>query len=117
MKWNETYVKDGRVVTNQEVGATRFVEAEPVLRYVAELEQKVATGATNVLPFVSKTETVSEISSISELEHKAIEEAIFKCRGNLTEASKQLKIGRATLYRKIKEYSINPSLSRNKKAA
>lgn len=46
---------------------------------------------------------------IAELEKKAIEAAIKKHNGSLTEAAKELGIGRATLYRKVKEYQINPS--------
>ncbi len=41
--------------------------------------------------------------------------AAFK--GNLTEAAKALGIGRATLYRKVKQYNIDPSAARKKKAA
>ncbi|MCH2535615.1 MAG: hypothetical protein MK008_14325 [Bdellovibrionales bacterium] len=37
--------------------------------------------------------------------------------GNLTEAAKALGIGRATLYRKVKQYSIDPTMARKKRAA
>ena len=43
--------------------------------------------------------------------------AIHAYRGNLTEAAKALGIGRATLYRKVKLYNIDPASARRKKAA
>ncbi|OOM75927.1 acetoin dehydrogenase operon transcriptional activator AcoR [Clostridium puniceum] len=52
----------------------------------------------------SREET--KIIPLDELEDKAIRNAIKKCDGNLQLAAKMLKIGRATLYRKIKKYEI-----------
>jgi DNA-binding NtrC family response regulator len=54
---------------------------------------------------------------MNDLEAQAIEQAIHAYRGNLTEAAKALGIGRATLYRKVKLYNIDPSSARRKKAA
>lgn len=48
------------------------------------------------------------VSTINQLESVAIENAIAAFRGNLTEAAKALGIGRATLYRKVKQYNIDP---------
>lgn len=76
---------------------------------------------SNVLPFpgVSPTGTndSGKVSTMEELESKAIENAIQQFRGNLTEAAKALGIGRATLYRKVKQYQIDPSVARKKRAA
>ena len=58
-----------------------------------------------------------KIRTINELESIAIENAIHEFGGNLTEAAKALGIGRATLYRKVKQYSIDPSSARKKRAA
>ncbi len=57
------------------------------------------------------------VATINHLESVAIENAIAAFKGNLTEAAKALGIGRATLYRKVKQYSIDPSMARKKKAA
>jgi len=57
------------------------------------------------------------VSTINQLESVAIENAIAAFKGNLTEAAKALGIGRATLYRKVKQYNIDPSNARKKKAA
>ncbi len=83
----------------------------------------------NVLPFpglstpvdTSATYTTgaadSKVATMNELESQAIENAIVQFRGNLTEAAKALGIGRATLYRKVKQYQIDPSVARKKRAA
>ena len=57
------------------------------------------------------------VATINQLESVAIENAIAAFKGNLTEAAKALGIGRATLYRKVKQYNIDPSVARNKKKA
>lgn len=77
----------------------------------------------NVLPFPGVTANTggtvdaSKVATMNELESKAIENAILQFRGNLTEAAKALGIGRATLYRKVKQYQIDPSVARKKRAA
>lgn len=58
-----------------------------------------------------------KVKTINELESIAIENAISEFGGNLTEAAKALGIGRATLYRKVKQYNIDPSQARRHKAA
>jgi transcriptional regulator of acetoin/glycerol metabolism len=73
----------------------------------------------NVLPFPGPgSYTVdAKIQKMDELEAHAIENAIVQYKGNLTEAAKALGIGRATLYRKVKQYHIDPSQARKKRAA
>ncbi len=79
----------------------------------------------NVLPFPGASGSsgstspvdASKVATMNELESKAIENAIIQFRGNLTEAAKALGIGRATLYRKVKQYQIDPSVARKKRAA
>ena len=71
----------------------------------------------NVVPFPSQNTPQGKVARINELEAQAIEQAIHAYRGNLTEAAKALGIGRATLYRKVKLYNIDPSSARKKKAA
>jgi DNA-binding NtrC family response regulator len=58
-----------------------------------------------------------KVRTINELESLAIENAIHEYNGNLTEAAKALGIGRATLYRKVKQYNIDPTNARKKKVA
>ena len=83
--------------------------------------QGAQTGA-KILPFPGSGGSAPQTSSakvktINELESIAIENAIHEYNGNLTEAAKALGIGRATLYRKVKQYSIDPSSARKKRAA
>ncbi len=63
------------------------------------------------------TQTEGRVSTMNELESVAIKNAIHSFNGNLTEAAKALGIGRATLYRKVKQYNIDPSAARRRRAA
>lgn len=86
-------------------------------------QSPVDSGA-KILPFpgsghVQSTQDSSggKVRTINELESIAIENAIHEYNGNLTEAAKALGIGRATLYRKVKQYNIDPSSARRRRAA
>ena len=70
---------------------------------------------TNVVSFPGQPE--NKVQKMEDLEAKAIEAAIVQYKGNLTEAAKALGIGRATLYRKVKQYQIDPSQARRRKVA
>ena len=70
-------------------------------------------GGGKVLSFPSATPG-KKVASMNEIESQAIQSAISEYKGNLTEAAKALGIGRATLYRKVKQYNIDPSQARNK---
>nr|BFD62356.1 hypothetical protein BdHM001_10370 [Bdellovibrio sp. HM001] len=74
-------------------------------------------GGGNVIQFPTPTATATSVQKMEELEAQAIENAIVQYKGNLTEAAKALGIGRATLYRKVKQYHIDPSAARKKKVA
>lgn len=96
-------------VSDQEVSlAAGFGSSTPNLVPVNE------QGAT-VLPFPGVNQhTGKRVATINEIESMAIENAIFEFKGNLTEAAKALGIGRATLYRKVKQYGIDPSAARRR---
>lgn len=73
-----------------------------------------------VLPFPGPTSSsfdTAHVQKMDQIEAKAIENAILQYKGNLTEAAKALGIGRATLYRKVKQYHIDPTIARKKKLA
>lgn len=84
---------------------------------IAQVVSSSPTGAT-VLPFPTPANGTNgkdkSVSTINDLESMAIRNAIFEYKGNLTEAAKALGIGRATLYRKVKQYNIDPSLARKR---
>ena len=65
------------------------------------LELEVSGGNVLTLP------TPKPLATLASLEATAIQEAISACKGNLSEAAKSLQIGRATLYRKVKEYNLS----------
>lgn len=71
--------------------------------------------ANPVVPFGAPVS--DSVHKMEDLEAKAIENAIFQFKGNLTEAAKALGIGRATLYRKVKLYNIDPTSARNRRRA
>lgn len=71
----------------------------------------------NVIQFPTPSTPVSSVQKMEELEAHAIENAIVQYKGNLTEAAKALGIGRATLYRKVKQYHIDPAAARKRKVA
>jgi DNA-binding NtrC family response regulator len=50
-----------------------------------------------------------ELRSLEELERRAIESAIAHFSGNLSDAARQLGIGRSTLYRKLEQYGLRPT--------
>lgn len=72
--------------------------------------------ASNVVAFPTQG-SEGKVQKMEDLEAKAIESAINQYKGNLTEAAKALGIGRATLYRKVKQYHIDPSQARRRKMA
>lgn len=70
----------------------------------------------NVVSFPQGTTGQNDkVQKMEDMEARAIEAAIYQYKGNLTEAAKALGIGRATLYRKVKQYHIDPSQARRRK--
>ena len=60
----------------------------------------------NPLPFGQKKSDFTQ-KSLDEIQFETIQKTLFKTKGNVSKVSKILCIGRATLYRKIKEYKID----------
>lgn len=75
------------------------------------------SSMSNVVSFPGTASPDGKVQKMEDLEAKAIESAINQYKGNLTEAAKALGIGRATLYRKVKQYHIDPSQARRRKVA
>jgi DNA-binding NtrC family response regulator len=48
----------------------------------------------------------NEVLTLEQIEKNAIERALKKCEGNILEAARRLKVGQATLYRKIRKFGI-----------
>lgn len=60
----------------------------------------------NLQLYVSQGSAGMQVSTLEEIERKAITEAIESCGGNLTLVAQQLGITRQTLYNKIKRYGL-----------
>ena len=52
------------------------------------------------------TQAVLEILPFREVEKRVIADALRGCGGNVADAARRLKLGQATLYRKIKKYNL-----------
>jgi len=76
-------------------------------------EQATHNSTNNVVNFPGVP--AEKVQKMEDMEAKAIEAAIYQYKGNLTEAAKALGIGRATLYRKVKQFHIDPSQARRRK--
>ena len=100
---------------NDQGARSRLMGEMPAL----SVGQSPVTEGAKILHFPQPSFSAAEgkVRTINELESIAIENAIHEFSGNLTEAAKALGIGRATLYRKVKQYNIDPSMARKKRAA
>lgn len=75
-------------------------------------------GSAQVFSFPTQPGSdTAHVQKMDDIEARAIDNAIHQYKGNLTEAAKALGIGRATLYRKVKQYQIDPSAARKKRIA
>lgn len=72
----------------------------------ASLLQVAQTRTLAVPERVNRSESEGQILPLNVVERYAIEAALKLCTGNVSKAARSLKIGQATLYRKIKEYGI-----------
>lgn len=69
----------------------------------ARILNKTGSERNNTTEFLTKNKLSQSMEST---EKKAIEEAIKRADGNLSEAIRQLGIGRATFYRKLKKFGL-----------
>ena len=61
--------------------------------------------------------TGGEVRALAEIELEMIQLAIARYRGQMSEVARRLGIGRSTLYRKLKEYGIDPEEGRSERWA
>ena len=60
---------------------------------------------------------LKSLKPLGEVQMETIRQALYSMNGNVSRVSKALNIGRATLYRKIKDHDIDLSDIRNPKQA
>jgi DNA-binding NtrC family response regulator len=70
---------------------------------LADLPPELAAGPGLELPA-----SAGGPASLEELEKRAIRDALARCGGNLSDAARQLGIGRSTLYRKMDQFGLRP---------
>ena len=61
------------------------------------------------------TNTIKPLKPLGEVQMETIRQALYSMNGNISRVSKALNIGRATLYRKIKDHDIDLLDIRNPK--
>jgi DNA-binding NtrC family response regulator len=71
-----------------------------------EASKKMSRQEKSVSPM--HVGTSQKVIPLELVEKYAIEAALDKCCGNVGETAKQLQIGQATLYRKIKQFGLRP---------
>ena len=69
-------------------------------------ENTIIKAENILLNSIIENKTNNETLNLEQIEKKAINLALVKAAGNLSEAAKTLGIGRTTLYRKIEKYGI-----------
>lgn len=76
---------------------------------ISDLPIVLQSYATNIFTQSDNLnkEEIHEILPLEKIKENAIRHALRITRGNIQETAKRLQIGRATLYRMIKEYNIN----------
>jgi DNA-binding NtrC family response regulator len=80
-------------------------DADPVADPVpSEPSFPVDTG----MPAVNAVTPEGEVRRLAEVEEELIRFALSFYRGQMSEVARRLGIGRSTLYRKLKDYAINP---------
>ena len=92
--------------TSSALDLTRDAAAglEPVAIANAAEPEPVGAG----LPAVNAVTPEGEVRRLAEVEEELIRFALSFYRGQMSEVARRLGIGRSTLYRKLKDYSINP---------
>ncbi|MFC1553760.1 sigma 54-interacting transcriptional regulator [candidate division KSB1 bacterium] len=75
-------------------------------KYLEGTGADINTDMSKVSTLSFEERFLNNVLPLNEVEKQAIENALLVNDWNISNTAKQLKIGRATLYRKIKEYNI-----------
>ncbi|MCG8483738.1 MAG: AAA family ATPase, partial [Clostridia bacterium] len=83
------YLCDGNEITSEYISS--------------HMKTNIKTHITNIPTEIKSTENVS---TINEYERQLIIDAIRSCHGKVIPAAQKIKMGKTTIYRKIKKYNI-----------
>jgi len=89
-----------------------WVASDGVRITVADLPERVRDGSLTAPPAREAdgegvgAAPIAPIGTLEEMERIAIQQALARHSGNLSEAGRQLGIGRTTLYRKLKQFGL-----------
>jgi DNA-binding NtrC family response regulator len=85
------------------------VEATPRSNVMAPAPASAASGISTGSPYaLSVTDAGGHIRKFEDLESEIIRMAIGRYEGHMSEVARRLGIGRSTLYRKLKEFGLEP---------
>ena len=74
-------------------------------------EMPASTGRTIASPYsLSMTDASGQIRKFEDMESEIIKTAIARYEGHMSEVARRLGIGRSTLYRKLKEFGLEPDI-------
>ncbi len=97
----QSYSWPGNVRELQHAVERAVILSESSKLTLEDFPQEISLGSHS-----SPTSQTQNTVNIEALEKEAIISAIKKCQGNLTQAAKELGMGRSTLYRKMGKYGI-----------
>ncbi len=83
-----------------------YNDSQVKIKYLPPQVQKVGAVSSSAKTFPMQFGNSQKIIPLDMVEKYVIESAIAKCLGDVKAAAEQLKIGQATLYRKIRQYGL-----------
>ena len=87
-------------------------ESLPVVQSAAVPDAVAAAPGPRVFGMLKALDDRGNVRSLADVELEMIKLAIEHYRGQMSEVARRLGIGRSTLYRKLKEYGIEPEEGR-----
>jgi DNA-binding NtrC family response regulator len=93
-----------------QIAAAMGVETKTLRTFAAPTADMFAPGPSASSPYaLSATDASGHMRKLEEMESEIIRLAISRYDGHMSEVARRLGIGRSTLYRKLKEFGLEPS--------
>jgi DNA-binding NtrC family response regulator len=93
-----------------QIAAAMGVETKTLRTFAAPTADMFAPGPSASSPYaLSATDAAGHMRKLEEMESEIIRLAISRYDGHMSEVARRLGIGRSTLYRKLKEFGLEPS--------